>query len=382
MEANKSHKYFLGTKSFSHKFSPATGVLLLNLGTPDAPTKSALKKYLNQFLSDKRVIELPTWSWQLLLQGVILRTRPKRVAKLYQSIWTDEGSPLLVYTRSLSRKLDSVLKLRYGGSAVHVAYGMRYGNPSVSTALRELKEKGCTRIIFIPLFAQYSSTTVGSAFDAFASELMKWRWVPDVRTIHYFHDHPAYIEALASRVRKYWEEHGRGEKLLMSFHGVPRRYVEAGDPYSCHCRKTARLIAEKLGLEESAYHVSFQSQFGKEEWIKPATDTTLIEWAKAGMKRVDVMCPGFLADCLETIEEIAEENRENFIHHGGEDFHYIPALNDGEDFVHVLEELCVENGSPWLVEKNEKNIHDAAALTESRFLKQKEREKGKCVGHF
>lgn len=354
MEENKSHKFFLGTKNFSHKYTPATGVLLLNLGTPDAPNRKALKSYLKQFLSDIRVIELPKILWQLLLRCIILQTRPQKVAKLYKSIWTEEGSPLLVYTKSLARKLETALKLSLG-SPIHVAFGMRYGNPSVASALKELKDKGCVRIIFIPLFGQYSSATVGSGFDAFATELMTWRWVPDIRTIHYFHDHPGYISALAGRVKAHWDKHERGEKLLMSFHGVPKRYVEAGDPYSCHCRKTARLLAEELGLSDNEYHVSFQSQFGKEEWIKPATDATLIEWAKAGMKKVDVICPGFIVDCLETIEEIAEENMENFIHNGGEVYHYIPSLNDGDDFVSVLEDLCTEHGIGWLIKKEDWN---------------------------
>jgi protoporphyrin/coproporphyrin ferrochelatase len=371
VEENKSHKYFLGTRNFSHRYTPATGVLLLNLGTPDAPDRKALRRYLKEFLSDVRIIELPKIFWQLLLRGIVLNTRPQKVAKLYQSIWTEEGSPLLVYTKSLGKKLETALRLRLG-SPVHLACGMRYGNPSVKSALQELKEKGCVRIIFIPLFGQYSSTTVGSGFDAFATELMTWRWVPDIRTVHYFHDHPGYISALAKRVTSHWEEHGRGEKLLMSFHGVPKRYIEAGDPYSCHCRKTARLLAEALGIDESAYHVAFQSQFGKEEWIKPATDQTLIAWAKAGMKKVDVICPGFLVDCLETIEEIAEENKENFLHNGGEIYHYIPSLNDGDDFVSVLEDICLEHGSGWLIPKEEWNVARAdqeAQATDIRFMK-------------
>ncbi len=371
MEQNKSHKYFLGTKDFSHNYAPGTGILLLNLGTPDAPTRKALRRYLKEFLSDVRIIELPKFTWQLLLQGIILQRRPQRVAKLYKSIWTEDGSPLLVYTKSLSKKLETSLRLR-SGSPVHVACGMRYGNPSVKSALRELKDKGCVRILFIPLFGQYSSTTVGSAFDAFASELMTWRWVPDIRTIHYFHDHPGYIAALAKRVTAHWETHGRGEKLLMSFHGVPKRYILAGDPYSCHCRKTARLLAEALGIDNSAYHVSFQSQFGKEEWIKPATDATLVEWAKAGMRKVDVMCPGFLVDCLETLEEIEVENKENFIKNGGEVYHYIPSLNDGEDFVSVLEDLCIEHGVGWLVPKEEwreSEVMREGEKTEERYRK-------------
>jgi protoporphyrin/coproporphyrin ferrochelatase len=370
---NKSHKYFLGSKNFSHNYSPATGVLLLNLGTPDAPTTKGLRVYLREFLSDVRIIELPKILWQLLLQTIILLTRPRRVAKLYKSIWMEGGSPLLVYTKSVTEKLEKSLRLSVGNE-VHVAYGMRYGNPSVKAALRELKDKGCVRIIFIPLFGQYSSTTVGSGFDAFAKELMTWRWVPDIRTIHYFHDNENYIKALAKNVRNHWDKNGKAEKLLMSFHGVPLRYILAGDPYSCHCRKTGRLLAEELDLKENEYFIAFQSQFGKEEWIKPATDATLIAWAEAGMKSVDVMCPGFLVDCLETIEEMGEENRENFIDHGGEIYHYIPSLNDTPEFVNLLESLCMEHGVGWLIPKedwNEKEAQSSANKTNELFQSMK-----------
>ncbi|HMO17704.1 MAG TPA: ferrochelatase [Oligoflexia bacterium] len=346
MKNNKSHKYFLGTKNFSHEWKPAVGILLLNLGTPDEPTTRGLRVYLREFLSDKRIIELPTFFWQLLLQTVILLTRPPRVAKLYKSIWTEEGSPLMVHTKALAKKLENGLRLQVG-NPLHVRVGMRIGNPSVSVALRELKEKGCNRIIFLPIYGQYSSTTVASGFDALCKELTTWRWVPELRTINNFHDEPGYIKALADRVRSHWRKNGQGDKLLMSFHGVPLRYVLAGDPYHCHCQKTGRLLAEELGLDESRYFISFQSQFGREEWIKPATDKTLIDWAKAGLSSVDVICPGFIVDCLETIEEIGEENKENFLENGGEVYNYIPSLNDSSSFVSFLEELCLRNGSGW-----------------------------------
>jgi len=373
VKKNKSHKYFLGTKNFSHEYKPAVGILLLNLGTPDAPTTSALRKYLREFLSDTRIIELPKILWQLLLQTIILLTRPPRVAKLYKSIWMEGGSPLLVYTSSLAKKLEQSLRLQ-AGNPIHVRVGMRYGSPSVASALRELKDQHCSRIIFIPLFGQYSSTTVGSGFDALCKELVTWRWVPDLRTINQFHDHPEYIKALANNVRAHWDKNGKGEKLLMSFHGVPLRYVLAGDPYHCHCHKTGRLLAEELGLNESEYFIAFQSQFGKEEWIKPTTDKTLIAWAEAGMKSVDVICPGFLVDCLETIEEIAEENKENFLHHGGERYHYIPSLNDSPAFVEVLENLCLEHGLGWIASRehwDQEAFDKAAKDTDARYQKMK-----------
>lgn len=371
MKDNKSHKYFLGTENFNHEWKPAVGILLLNLGTPDEPTTRGLRIYLREFLSDKRIIELPTILWQLLLQTVILLTRPPRVAKLYKSIWTEEGSPLMVHTKSLAKKLEEGLRLQVG-TPVHVKVGMRIGNPSVSVALRELKDKGCNRIIFLPIYGQYSSTTVASGFDALCAELTKWRWVPELRTIHHFHDEPGYIKSLADTVRTQWKKNGQSEKLLMSFHGVPKRYILAGDPYHCHCQKTGRLLAEELGLKESQYHITFQSQFGREEWIRPKTDETLIEWAQAGLKSVDVMCPGFIVDCLETIEEIAVENKENFISNGGKNYNYIPCLNDTPAFVTFLEELCLKNGSGWftsLEEWNQAEFDARAKETDGRYKK-------------
>ncbi len=355
MNENKSHKFFEGQKNFSHNHKPKVGIIVANLGTPDAPTSKALRTYLRQFLNDPRIIEVPRLLWKVILEAAILPTRPKRVAKLYDSIWTENGSPLLVYTKGIAEKLKTLCAESLG-TPVEVVVGMRYGNPSMNKAILELKEKQCSKIIFLPLFGQYSSTTVGSAFDGLVEEMKKLRWVPDLRTINTFHDYEGYIESLASMVKKSWEENGRGEKLLMSFHGVPLRYVLAGDPYHCHCHKTGRLLAEKLGLDKSQYIVAFQSQFGKEEWIKPTTDKTIAGLAQAGLKTLDVICPGFICDCLETLEEIDVENREVFLENGGEKFNYIPCLNDSDGFVKALYDLVLREGSGWVSKKSEFNI--------------------------
>lgn len=367
MENNKSHKYFLGEKNFSHQYKPAVGVLVANLGTPDAPTKSALRTYLKDFLSDPRIIELPKILWQLLLRCIILNTRPAKISKLYKSIWTDKGSPLLAISKAQAEKLQVALNHNFG-TPVHVALGMRIGNPSIKNALIELKEKSCSRIIILPMYGQYSSTTVGSALDAVFDELKTWRWIPELRTINQFHDDPGYINALTENIKNHWDKHGRSQKLLMSFHGMPMRYVLAGDPYHCHCHKTARLVAESLGLSKEDYIVTFQSQFGKEEWIKPATDQTLESWAKSGVKSVDVVCPGFIADCLETLEEIEEQNKEIFLENGGETYHYIPSVNDGDNFIKALTKIIADNAAGWLeVNWNESEYIKAAHDCENRY---------------
>lgn len=369
MKENKSHKFFLGDKNFSHQYRPAVGVLLANLGTPDAPTPKALRIYLKQFLSDPRIIEIPKILWQLILFFFVLPTRPARVSKLYKSVWTDEGSPLLVITKRQADKLRAQLASAFANPH-HLEIGMRIGNPSIKSALQKLKEKGCSRIIILPLYGQYSSTTVASVLDAVFDELKTWRWVPEIRTINQFHDDPGYIKSIANNIRRHWEKNGKAERILMSFHGMPMRYILAGDPYHCHCHKTARLVAEELGLDKNQYQVAFQSQFGKEEWIKPATDNTLREWAKNGLKSVDVICPGFIADCLETLEEIAEENKEVFISNGGERYHYIPSVNDDEEFIHALVKLIDKNAKGWLESKlnwDQVDYENQAKLTNERY---------------
>lgn len=339
-------KYF-GQPDFQHGEVPAIGVLLANLGTPDAPDAPALRRYLREFLLDPRVIELPRALWWVILHLFVLTRRPKQSAALYKKVWTEEGSPLLVISRRQGAALEAALRAEVG-PRLHLAVGMRYGNPSIRAALRELADKGCRRILVLPLYPQYAAVTTGSTFDAVAAELATWRWVPEVRTIHNYHDDPAYIRALAASIRELWDREGPPDKLLFSFHGIPQRYFEAGDPYFCQCHKLARLAAEELGLPRDRWEISFQSLFGKEEWIKPYTDKTITAMAQAGVRHLDVVCPGFSADCLETLEEIDEQNREVFLHAGGERYRYIPALNDRPDHIRAIADLVLRNLQGWI----------------------------------
>lgn len=325
-----------------HKERPRTGILLTNLGTPDAPTREALKVYLKEFLWDPRVVEMPRWQWWLILNGIILNTRPAKSAEAYRSVWTEKGSPLMLHSLDQQAGLQAVL-----GDDVHVELAMRYGNPSIASGLQKLREKGCTKILVFPLYPQYAGATTGSTFDAVADELKTWRRVPELRMINTYHDHPAYIDALAASVRRHWDEHGKADRLLMSFHGIPQRYFDNGDPYPCLCRKTGRLLADELNLEEGEWFVSYQSRFGKEPWVTPYTDETLKAWGAEGLGRVDVICPGFSSDCLETIEEIGEENREYFEEAGGKELRYIPALNADEEHIKALAEIAGAHLMGW-----------------------------------
>lgn len=329
--------------------TPAPGILIANLGTPDAPTPRALRRYLAAFLGDRRMIEMPRALWLPLLHGVILNTRPRRSAKLYRAIWTEKGSPLMVISRRLVEGLQAALRERTG-LALPVALGMRYGNPSIPAALRDLRDAGARRVLVLPLYPQYSTTTVGAVFDAVAKELVTWRAVPELRTIHGYHDHPAYIDALAESIRRHWRAHPLppGGRLLLSFHGVPRAYVERGDPYQTECLRTARLVAERLDLPDGALHSAFQSKFGPGEWLTPAAAETVAEWGAAGVPRVDVLCPGFAVDSLETLEEIPGEVQEAYHHAGGREFHYIPALNDHADHVALLCYLVEQHLQGWV----------------------------------
>ncbi|HEX5757607.1 MAG TPA: ferrochelatase [Thermoanaerobaculia bacterium] len=328
------------------------GVLIANLGTPDAPTPKALRRYLRQFLLDPRVIELPRPLWWAILHLAVLPTRPRKSAVLYRKVWTAEGSPLLVISRRQQAALAAELARR-AGEEVPVALGMRYGNPSMQAALSALAEQGCGRILLLPLYPQYSAVTTGSTFDAAAAELATWRAVPELRTVHHYFDRPAYVEALAASLREAWQRESPGERLLFSFHGIPQRYADAGDPYPRHCTETARLAAERLGLPRERWVVSFQSLFGKEEWLKPYTERTIRELAASGVRRLDVVTPGFSADCLETIEEIDAENREVFLAAGGERYRYVPALNDRPDHIRALAELALENLQGWVAAARE-----------------------------
>ncbi len=322
-----------------------TGVLLVNLGTPDAPTASALRRYLKQFLSDPRVVEIPKLAWWPILYGLILPLRSSKSAQKYASIWSDDGSPLRVYTEKQTLLLDRALEQR--GHDLRVAYAMRYGNPSLPTVLDRLKAEGCDRILVLPLYPQYSGTTTASAFDAVFGHFGQVRNVPELRLVKDFHDHPAYIEALKQSVLRSWAANGWPDKLVLSFHGVPKRVIDRGDPYQEQCLKTARLLAARLGLEAEQYAVTFQSRFGKAEWLQPYTEPTLVKFAKAGVGRVDVLCPGFPADCLETLEEIAMEGRRAFLSAGGKVFHYIPALNEDTAWIAALADIAERQLGGW-----------------------------------
>ncbi len=339
------HKYE-ATPSYEHGAGDALGVLLVNLGTPDAPTTADVRRYLAEFLSDPRVIETPRWLWWPILHGFILRVRPARSAKNYRKIWTDEGSPLLVHSRAIASKLATRLTERVVGN-VHVALGMTYGEPSLGAALDELHAANARRIVVLPLYPQYSGTTTGSVFDAVTALLSLRRWVPELRFITHYHDAPGYIDALADSIRDYRSANGSAEKLLFSFHGLPRKFLLAGDPYHCQCLKTARLVAEALDLTDASWLVTFQSRVGGEEWLRPYTDETVVALAEEKVTSLDVVCPGFAADCLETLEEIAMQNREFFIEAGGRDLNYIPALNDSDEHVAFLERLVWANAAGW-----------------------------------
>jgi ferrochelatase len=331
---------------FTHETPDRLGVLMLNLGTPDAPTPTAVRRYLAEFLGDPRVVEMSRPVWWLILHGVILRIRPSRSAKAYQAVWTERGSPLLDVATRQAAGLQERLTQRIG-KGVKVQLGMRYGNPSVHQALEELKEAHVRRLLVLPLYPQYSGTTTASTFDAVTDELSTWRWLPELRFVNQYHDEPRYIDALADSIRSFWAEHGEPERLLFSFHGIPKRYFMAGDPYHCHCHKTARLVAERLGLDEDRWMVSFQSRVGRDEWLQPYTDETLKLWGSDHLKSVHVVAPGFSADCLETLEEIAVENRGYFTEAGGGDYRYIPCLNDDPAHLDMLASLVERHICGW-----------------------------------
>lgn len=331
---------------FEHGRPARMGVLLTNLGTPDAPTPKALRRYLKQFLWDPRVVEFPRLPWWLILNGVILNIRPRRSAHAYAKIWTDEGSPLLVYSRAQAEGIKQRLEKSCPGS-ITLALAMRYGSPSVQEGLQVLREAGAERVLILPLYPQYSGSTTGSTFDAIAEVFRQWRWVPELRFISHYHDNPDYIDAMATHIRTHWSKNGRGEHLLLSFHGVPKRYLMAGDPYYCQCQKTARLLAEALMLDQCDWTLGFQSRFGREEWLQPYVDTLLRNWPAQGKKNIDVFCPGFAADCLETLEEISMQNRELFMDAGGHRYAYIPALNDDPVHLDALVNLVLQHAAGW-----------------------------------
>lgn len=330
---------------FTHGQAPTVGVLLCNLGTPDAATPAAVRTYLAEFLSDPRVVEIPRAVWMPILHGIILRTRPAKSAAKYRKVWMDEGSPLKVWTEKQALLLRGWLG--EAGHRVEVRYAMRYGNPSIASQLDALKAAGATRILVISAYPQYSGTTTASVIDAVNAWSTRQRNLPELRFINRYHDDPGYIAALAARVEAHWRENGRGEKLVLSFHGVPARTLALGDPYHCECHKTARLLGAELGLHSHELQVTFQSRFGRAKWLEPYTQPTLESLARGGLKRVDVMCPGFASDCLETLEEIDMEVREAFLVAGGEAFHYIPCLNDSRPWIGALSSIAQQHLAGW-----------------------------------
>ncbi|MDD0809633.1 ferrochelatase [Curvibacter sp. RS43] len=336
---------FAPEPAFRHGQAARTGVLLCNLGTPEAPTAPALRRYLGQFLSDHRVVEIPALLWKPILHGIILRVRPAKSAAKYASVWTPDGSPLKVWTDKQAKLLQGWLG--EAGHQVLVRYAMRYGNPSIASQLDALKAEGVTRILILSAYPQYSGTTTASVFDDVADWGKRQRHLPELRFVNHYHDDPGYIEALARRVEAHWREHGQPDQLVMSFHGVPARTLQLGDPYHCECYKTGRLLAERLGIRPDRFKITFQSRFGKAKWLEPYTEPTLIALAQAGTQRVDVICPGFTSDCLETLEEISQEAREAFLHAGGKDFHYIPCLNDSPAWIDALSALTQRHLGGW-----------------------------------
>jgi ferrochelatase len=334
---------FIGQSQFDHQQPARIGVLVTNLGTPDAPERGALKRYLKQFLWDPRVVEVPRPLWWLILNGIILNVRPSRSAAAYRTVWTEAGSPLLLHTKAQAEALQQSL-----GEDVAVAFAMRYGNPGIEPAIDQLLATGVRKLVVLPLYPQYSGPTGGSTFDAVTDYLRRRRWVPELRFLNHYCDHPAYIAALAESVREHWEQHGRADKLLLSYHGEPQRYLDQGDPYYCQCQKTSRLLAAALELNEDQYLTTFQSRFGREPWLKPYTDDTLRELPGQGVKSVQVVCPGFAADCLETLEEIGVENRSYFEQAGGERYEYIPCLNTRDSHIEALSTIAREQLQGWL----------------------------------
>ena len=349
---------FIGEKNYRHGAAENIGVLLVNLGTPESPTTGAVRRYLRQFLSDPRVVESPKWKWLPVLFGIVLPFRSPKTAAAYRKIWTADGSPLMQYCRAQQNKIAAA----FADEPVAAELGMSYGAPSIADALRKLQAQNCRRIVALPLYPQYAGSTVGSVFDAIAGELTKWRAVPHFRFIAAYCDDERYIAALADSIAAHFRANGRPDKLIFSFHGTPRAMLEAGDPYYCLCRKTARLAAAKLGLREDEWLVCFQSRFGKEEWLRPYTDATLQDLPRQGARNVQVVCPAFSSDCLETLEEIAEENRDIFIGAGGERFGYIPALNDSPAHIAFLTELIRDNIGDWLSDVQKQNAPAIRAL--------------------
>ena len=359
---------YTASSSFSHRNPPLTAVLLVQLGTPDAPEPGAVRRYLKQFLADPRVVEIPRLFWWPILNGIILNTRPRKSAAKYRSVWTPDGSPLLVHTVRQATLLKGALGER--GLDVATVHAMRYGNPGVPTVLRELRKRNLTRLLVVPLYPQYAAATTASAFDAIATELASWRNLPELRMVRNFHREPGYIGALAAQVRRHWEHNGRAQKLVMSFHGLPRRALLLGDPYHCECLATARLLSGELGLGPDDWIATFQSRFGSARWLEPYTLPTLLDLARKGVGKVDVICPGFVSDCLETLEEINLEARHGFLAAGGTGFNYIECLNESPAFIAALADLVQRQLGGWPAARMPEALQhrQAAALAQREVL--------------
>lgn len=333
--------------------NPRVGILITNLGTPDAPEAGSVRRYLKQFLSDPRIVEFPRLLWWLVLHGVILNIRPKRSAANYRKIWTEQGSPLLLHTRELTSGLEAELLRRLGSGHI-VDFAMRYGSPSIEQTLQSQLERGVNKLLVLPLYPQYSCSTTGSTFDAVAADFRQRRMLPELRFLNSYHNHPAFILALANKVRAHWQQFGHADKLIFSYHGEPQRYVDNGDPYQHECEETTRLVVQALGLEDAHYMTAYQSRFGREEWLRPYLDETLQAYPVQGVKSVQIICPGFAVDCLETLDEIAMENRDFFLQAGGERYEYIACLNSDREHIEALATVIAEQVSGWPVHPSQK----------------------------
>lgn len=351
---------YQGSPAFTHSQEDRVGVLVTNLGTPDAPKKAELKRYLKEFLSDPRVVEIPRVLWWMILNLVILNIRPKRSAHAYSTVWTERGSPLMFHTQDQTNALRESLQQKFGDNIV-VDFAMRYGSPSVDSVIDKMLQRGVRKLLVLPLYPQYCASTTASTFDAIAKSFSKRRWIPELRFITHYHDNPDYIKAVADKIKAHWLKNGRADKLVFSYHGIPHRYLLNGDPYHCECHKTSRLIATELGLKENEHFTSFQSRFGREEWLKPYTDHSLKAFPAQGIKSVQIVCPGFSADCLETIEEIGEENREYFLNAGGERYEYIEALNADQGHIIALAKLLESHLQGWSLSPEKTDLRNTLA---------------------
>ena len=338
---------YIGEKDYQHGSEDRTGILLTNLGTPDEPNSRALKPYLREFLSDPRVIEIPKIFWQIILNGIILQIRPRKSAKTYQSIWTEEGSPLLTISKKQLDKVQQKLKPEFPNTIFILA--MRYGNPSIHKALKEFQQNNVRRILVLPLYPQYCAATTASTFDAITSILQKWRWIPELRFINQYFEEENYIKAISNSIEDFWKKNKKPQKIVFSYHGIPKSYHIKGDPYHCFCLKTTRLVKEYMNLRDDEVITTFQSRFGKQEWLKPYTSETLKSLPKEGIKKINIISPGFSADCLETLEELKIENREYFEEAGGEEYHYIPCLNDSPTHINMIADLIKKHSQGWIV---------------------------------